>query len=59
MQLAYRGTAYEKPASMIEITETQQEGLFLGSRFKIKQFNLAQRHSQPTQLKYQGIVYNN
>lgn len=58
MQLFYRGAAYERRNSMIEVTETQQEGLFLANRFNLKQCTPAQRHSQPAQLKYRGVVYS-
>lgn len=57
MQLSYRGTAYEVQNPAIEVTETNQLGLFLGNRFKIKQMNATQRYPVSTQLKYRGVDY--
>jgi Domain of unknown function (DUF4278) len=57
MQLSYRGTAYEAQNPAIEVTETNQLGLFLGNRFRVKQISSNQRHSVTTPLKYRGVDY--
>jgi hypothetical protein len=57
MQLFYRGIAYEVQNPQIEVTETNRVGTFLGSSFKIKQANLAQRHTDSRQLTYRGAHY--
>lgn len=57
MQLSYRGTLYEVQNPAIEVTETNQVGLFLGKRFKIKQLQELHHPSTPAHLKYRGVNY--
>ncbi len=58
MQVSYRGISYETSASPMEAIETEQTGLFLGKRFKLKQYNVSQRSAEPMQLKYRGVDYH-
>ncbi|MEM9907080.1 MAG: DUF4278 domain-containing protein [Cyanobacteria bacterium P01_D01_bin.44] len=57
MKLTYRGKTYEATSPAVEVSETLQEGLFLGTRYKVKQHNVAIRHQAPTQLTYRGVRY--
>lgn len=57
MQLSYRGSVYEVQNPEIEMTGTDQIGLFLGSRFRIKQTNGTERRQSATHLKYRGVDY--
>lgn len=57
MNASYRGIPYEAEINTIEGTETDRTALFLGNRFKVKQYNVSQRHTPSTQLKYRGVNY--
>ncbi len=57
MQLSYRGSSYAVQNPEVEVIETDQLGMFLGNRFKIKQTNVIQRHQTATHLKYRGVDY--
>jgi hypothetical protein len=57
MQVSYRGISYETTATVVEGTETEQIGLFLGNRFKVKQYSTPHNTAAPMQLKYRGINY--
>ena len=57
MKASYRGISYETETSAIETTETQQLGIFLGNRFKLKQHHV-QQQTAPLHLKYRGVDYN-
>ncbi|WP_088893771.1 DUF4278 domain-containing protein [Leptolyngbya ohadii] len=58
MNVSYRGIAYETEIPVAEGTETDRTALFLGNRFKVKQYNVSQRHTSSVQLKYRGANYN-
>ena len=58
MKASYRGISYETETPAIETTETQQTGIFLGNRFKLKQHQVQQRQAVPMHLKYRGVDYN-
>lgn len=57
MQLTYRGISYTVNPPAIETIETQRQGVFLGNRFKIKLFQIAQRDLKTVQLRYRGVDY--
>lgn len=57
MQLFYRGIAYKVTPPAIEVIETQRQGIFLGNRFKMKLFQVAQRDLKTVQLIYRGVAY--
>ncbi|HIK55099.1 MAG TPA: DUF4278 domain-containing protein [Synechococcales cyanobacterium M55_K2018_004] len=57
MQLSYRGIPYKTQSPAIEVTETNQLGLFLGNRFKIKHTNVIRHHEEGSYLKYRGVDY--
>lgn len=57
MHVSYRGVAYETEIPLVEATETEQTALFLGNRFKVKQYSVSQRQPRATQLKYRGVNY--
>lgn len=57
MQLMYRGVSYSVNPPAIEAIETQQQGIFLGNRFQIKLFQIAQQELKTVQLRYRSAVY--
>lgn len=57
MNVSYRGVSYETEVQTVEGTETDRTALFLGNRFKLKQYNVSQRHTASVPLKYRGTSY--
>lgn len=58
MKASYRGISYETETPAIEATETQQTGIFLGNRFKMKQYHVQHRQPASMHLKYRGVDYH-
>jgi len=57
MNLSYRGISYQSVAPVIDVTETEHLGVFLGKRFKLQQSTAAQRSGGMT-MKYRGACYS-
>ncbi len=57
MQVSYRGISYEINSPVLEGVETEQTGMFLGKRFKLKQYTAARSNPASQQLKYRGVDY--
>lgn len=58
MNLSYRGISYQAVSPAVDVTETEQSGVFLGNRFKIQTPTIAQRSSVATTLTYRGARYS-
>lgn len=56
MNLSYRGIAYQSSSPAVDMTVTEQSGVFLGNRFKIQSTTAIQR-SGGSSLKYRGTHY--
>ncbi|MGP1383864.1 MAG: DUF4278 domain-containing protein [Thainema sp.] len=58
MSLSYRGVTYNPKQNAVIASETEQTGVFLGSRYTMKRFNFAERYpSGSAQLSYRGVSY--
>ncbi|HEY9736588.1 MAG TPA: DUF4278 domain-containing protein [Trichocoleus sp.] len=57
MNLTYRGVVYNASAPNVEVTETDQNGTFLGARFSRKQYQVAHRRPQAEELTFLGRRY--
>lgn len=57
MQFVYRGIPYEASIAGAEAPTTEQTGTFLGKTYKMKQSQIAQRHTE-AELTYRGIRYS-
>lgn len=57
MSLSYRGIAYSPKQNAVIAAETEQTGVFLGSRYTMKRFSLTERQSSSAQLSYRGVSY--
>lgn len=57
MSLSYRGIAYNPSQNAVIASDTEQTGIFLGSRYTMKRFSLAERQSGSAQLSYRGVSY--
>lgn len=57
MNLSYRGIAYHPASPVVEATETEQVGHFLGKSYKMVHSNIVARHSS-TPLRYRGTTYS-
>ncbi len=58
MSLSYRGIAYNPEQNAVIASETEQTGVFLGSRYAMRRFSLAERYSSGSaQLSYRGVSY--
>lgn len=57
MPLSYRGIAYNPKQNAVIASDTEQTGVFLGSRYTMKRFSLAERSSGLAQFSYRGVSY--
>ncbi|NEP15458.1 MAG: DUF4278 domain-containing protein [Leptolyngbya sp. SIO4C1] len=56
MQLTYRGARYTSQPQSIQTAASQEEGVFLGTRFQLSIPHATPAH-RSQQLKYRGVVY--
>ena len=57
MQLFFLRKSYEASNPVIEATETQETGKFLGHDYSKKNFNMAQRYQPSKELSFMGHRY--
>lgn len=58
MKLMYRGVPYEAMPPNLEIlTTTQNEGVFLGAKSKLRRYQVEMPRRSPVKLNYRGVTY--
>lgn len=58
MKLTYRGVTYEPVSPLMDVLATSQEdGIFLGTKSKIKRYRVTVSHRAPVRLNYRGVPY--
>lgn len=58
MKLHFLGKTYDGSVAGSPSQETGETGTFLGKTYRIRQSQIAQRHSLDQQLTYRGVSYN-